>query len=124
MSKRSERRRAKFLRRKARLGNKPSKKYYKRNKGSGSPGDYTYRAGWQDKHHITNKTNGGTRTPENLISLDRHRHNALHLLFGNMDFLQIIRLLIRCLRFKNHPDCYESESVLEDYENGRREEIS
>lgn len=40
-------------------------------------------------------------SPRNLLMMDERRHAAFHLLFGNMDFLQVINLLKRCYEMKN-----------------------
>lgn len=55
-----------------------------------------------NKHHIKNRSRGGKTTPENLLRMDIERHNALHFLFGNLDFQEIASLLIRVSRAKNH----------------------
>lgn len=64
--------------------------------------NYLERAGWQNRHHIRNKCRGGNMSPQNILMMDERRHSAFHLLFGNMDFLQVIGLLKRCYEMKNH----------------------
>lgn len=93
---------------------KTEKRKNKRSRRGGSPGDYTYRANWSDLHHVRAKSRGGDRSPENLLRMDRHRHNAYHLLFSTMSFLDVIRLLLRVLRIKNHPDYPQA---IEEFEN-------
>jgi hypothetical protein len=51
---------------------------------------------------MRNKCRGGTMHPSNILHMDERRHSAFHLLFGNMDFLQVIDLLRRCHEMKNH----------------------
>lgn len=59
-----------------------------------------YRSGRFNKHHIINKCRNGQNTPENIILLDTERHRAFHLLFGNMDFLEVANLLIKAYHIK------------------------
>lgn len=123
MSRRSRRRHEKWLKNRNRPKFQRCRSRHKR----GSPGDYSYRAGWQDRHHIVAKQFGGKKNPENLILLDRNRHNAYHLVFDNMSFLEVIELLVRVLRMKNHPDYPEAEyefnnylETLEEVDNGTK----
>lgn len=51
-------------------------------------------------HHIVNKCRGGESTKSNILRLDSRRHEAFHLLFGNMDFDEVIELLIRTKELK------------------------
>jgi hypothetical protein len=104
-----------WLRRKHKQEKKAQRRLRFAKRGNSKPGDYTYRAGWKDRHHITNKVFGGTMSPHNLLLMDRHRHNAWHLLFKNMSFLDVVYLLLRVLRIKGHADYPESESILETY---------
>lgn len=64
-----------------------------------------------NRHHITNKCRGGDASDENILRMDINRHNAWHFLFKNMDFVQVIALLKRCLKMKHHPDYYQLEEV-------------
>jgi hypothetical protein len=82
-----------FIRKKKRRGGRGRMSFAKRN--------FQERAGWQNRHHEKNKCRGGTMSPRNLIMMDERRHAAFHLLFGNMDFLQVINLLKRCYEMKN-----------------------
>jgi hypothetical protein len=65
-----------------------------------------------NRHHITNKCRGGNASDENILRMDINRHNAWHFLFKNMDFLDVIRLLARCLKMKRHPDSEEAQSEI------------
>ena len=49
----------------------------------------------RSKHHIKNKVNGGTLTPDNIIMLRMEKHRAWHQLFHNMSFLEAAEVLIR-----------------------------
>jgi len=91
-----------FIRKKKRRG-KGRMSYAKRN--------FQERAGWQNRHHVHNKCRGGTMHPSNLLYMDERRHAAFHLLFGNMDFLQVIDLLRRCYEMKNHLPREKNEYV-------------
>jgi len=51
-------------------------------------------------HHITNRTNGGKSTPENLLLFDSRREQAWHFLFGNKSFEEVAELLTRCCKAK------------------------
>jgi hypothetical protein len=62
------------------------------------------RAGRRNRHHIHPKSRGGTRTPENLILMDETRHSAFHLLFGNRNFREAARVLLRADRIKKKLD--------------------
>jgi hypothetical protein len=82
-----------FIRKKKRRGGRGRMSYAKRN--------FQERADWTNRHHIKNKCRGGSMSPRNLLIMDERRHAAFHLLFGNMDFLQVINLLKRCYEMKN-----------------------
>lgn len=58
------------------------------------------RSGVMIKHHITNRTNGGKSTPENLLVFDRRREQAWHFLFQNLSFEEVAELLLRCCKMK------------------------
>lgn len=60
------------------------------------------RKGCFSHHHIWNKVNGGTKEPENMLLLKQEKHNLLHILFGNLDFYDIILLLIRTAKLKHY----------------------
>jgi len=49
----------------------------------------------RSRHHVVNKTNGGTSTPENIIKLTIEHHRQWHCLFHNLSFLEVAELLIR-----------------------------
>ena len=53
------------------------------------------------RHHIINTVRGGDNSPENIIFIKNERHQAWHLLFNNMSFLEIAMLLVRTHNFKN-----------------------
>ncbi len=53
-------------------------------------------------HHIKNAVNGGIKEPENMLLLKQEKHNLLHFLFGNLDFYDIILLLIRTAKLKHY----------------------
>jgi UPF0716 family protein affecting phage T7 exclusion len=61
---------------------------------------YSQRAGWCNRHHMRNKCRGGDASPSNILIMDERRHAAWHLLFKNMDFKQVIKLLERVIRMK------------------------
>lgn len=54
------------------------------------------------RHHIKNRVNGGISQPENLLRLTQEHHNLLHVLFKNLDFYDIILLLIRICKLKHY----------------------
>jgi len=49
----------------------------------------------RSRHHIKNRCDGGTFTPENIISLTITHHQIWHQLFHNMTFLEVAELLLR-----------------------------
>ena len=53
------------------------------------------RSGKYDSHHLTAKSRGGKRNPQNIILFDTARHNAWHFLFGNMTLDEVIATLKR-----------------------------
>ena len=56
----------------------------------------------KNKHHIKNKCNGGPTRPENLCDLKIEKHDFLHFIFKNMDYLEIAILLLRVCRAKHY----------------------
>jgi len=58
------------------------------------------RAGIFNKHHMKNRSRGGSFIESNLLRMDISRHNCFHILFGNLDFDEIIELLKRVKRIK------------------------
>lgn len=60
------------------------------------------RTGKTNKHHIVNETNGGQKTPWNILRMDIARHAAWHFLFGNMSFEEVANLLLRCQKIKDN----------------------
>jgi hypothetical protein len=87
----------------------------KKNKGGNSRQRRTHRR--FNRHHIVAKSHSGPATQENLLVMDIDKHNAYHKVFGNRSFLDVVRLLIRVLRAKKHPDYYPAQAELEDFEN-------
>ena len=73
----------------------------------------TGRMGVTDRHHIVNRSHHGDSSRHNLLTMDINRHRAWHLLFGNASFLDVIYILIRCLRMKQHPDFEEANNLME-----------
>ena len=57
-----------------------------------------FRKRLRSRHHIVNHCNGGTATPENIISLTVEHHRAFHLLFRNLSFIEVAELLLRADR--------------------------
>lgn len=58
------------------------------------------RSGNFNNHHLKNRTNGGTSIMSNLLRMDISRHNSWHILFRNLDLLEIIELLKRVYEIK------------------------
>ena len=58
------------------------------------------RDGRFNKHHLTPKSRGGQAIESNLLRMDISRHNAWHLLFGNLTLPEIIALLKRLYETK------------------------
>lgn len=52
------------------------------------------------RHHLTPKSRGGSWSMDNILKLWRDRHDAWHLLFGNMTLSEIIVALTRIERMK------------------------
>jgi len=52
----------------------------------------------RSKHHVVNKINHGTNSPENIIRLKIYKHQIWHRIFHNMSFLEAAELLIRADR--------------------------
>ena len=67
---------------------------------------YLKRAGWKNRHHMLNRCNGGGRSDSNMLLMDERRHSAFHLLFQNLDFLQVARLLVRTHNIKKGTSFY------------------
>ena len=44
----------------------------------------------------------GQTVPENILIMDVEKHKYLHYIFGNLDFYDIILLLIRTSRIKGY----------------------
>ena len=59
------------------------------------------RAGWKDPHHLRPLSRGGDSIQSNIINLDGYRHDAWHLLFGNLTLSEIIGLLARLNNMKD-----------------------
>jgi len=90
------------VRRKNRRDRKKKVKYFDRN-------------GRKNRHHIINKCRGGDANKENILMMDINRHNAWHFLFKNGSFLDVVKLLIRCLRIKQHPEYSEAKEKFVNY---------
>jgi len=56
----------------------------------------------KNRHHIKNRSKNGPPVPENLLNVKIERHSMLHVIFGNLDFYEIILLLIRVCRAKGY----------------------
>jgi hypothetical protein len=61
-----------------------------------------HRSGKFNRHHIVNKTNGGSSKPSNILKMDVNRHRAWHFLFRNMSFQEVAELLLRCQKIKDN----------------------
>lgn len=53
-----------------------------------------------NRHHIINRCKGGNNSQQNILKFDIERHKAWHFLFGNMDFIQVAKLLTRTYQAK------------------------
>ncbi len=62
------------------------------------------RSGRTNRHHIKAKSNGGQSIESNLVRMDVRRHQAYHLLFGNLSFREAAALLIRLCEMKGQKD--------------------
>jgi len=62
------------------------------------------RSGKFNRHHIKNRVAGGQSIAENLLRMDIRRHQAFHLLFGNMSFREVAELLLRTCEMKGQED--------------------
>lgn len=67
----------------------------KRNQKSRTVHQFKSRAGWTNRHHLKPRSRGGSDRTYNIIKLDAYRHDAYHLLFGNLTIDEVIELLIR-----------------------------
>lgn len=56
----------------------------------------------RNHHHITNKSQGGGKIPANLLLIEEEKHQTLHKVFGNLNFYEIVVLLIRICRAKHY----------------------
>ena len=54
-----------------------------------------------DEHHLKAKSRGGQDIDSNVSNLDLYRHDAWHLLFGDLTLDEIIKLLQRFKRIKS-----------------------
>lgn len=69
------------------------------------------RKGKKNKHHNVNRSRGGSNCVRNIWNLDCNRHAAWHLLFGNMSFQEVARMLMRAVEMKRnyydrHQECF------------------
>ena len=55
-----------------------------------------------NKHHLKNKSRGGGNQDWNLILIDIERHQYWHRVFKNMSLEEVIELLCRLKRMKDH----------------------
>jgi len=51
-------------------------------------------------HHLVPRSRGGQGVESNLLRMDISRHNAYHLLFGNLTLSEVIELLQRIYHIK------------------------
>jgi len=58
------------------------------------------RSGKKNKHHNKASSVGGQSIESNLISMDISRHNAFHLIFKNLSFVEAAELLLRTDKMK------------------------
>ena len=58
------------------------------------------RNGKMSEHHLKPRSRGGQSIQSNLLKLDIRRHEAWHLLFGNLTLPEIIQLLERVYNIK------------------------
>ena len=49
----------------------------------------------RSRHHVVNRVNQGTTTPENIIRLRIEKHWMWHIIFHNLSFLEASELLLR-----------------------------
>ena len=52
------------------------------------------------KHHIQNRSKGGTKTEANILMIYRDKHDVWHKLFGDLTLRQAAALLLRVARMK------------------------
>ena len=78
--------------------------FKKKNKRNKSESKFKCRAGWKDRHHLLARSKGGAKSNENLLWLDRKRHEAFHLLFGNITFEEAAEVLLRCMKIKQEQE--------------------
>ena len=62
------------------------------------------RSGKFNRHHIKAKSQGGSTKPNNIAIMDTRRHQAYHLLFGNLSFREAAALLLRLCEIKGQKD--------------------
>ena len=51
-------------------------------------------------HHITNRSQVGRRTPQNILQFDSERERAWHFLFKNLSFEEVAELLLKTCQMK------------------------
>ena len=73
----------------------PGKRYYQQNIQKLNIMKAWKRSGKFNRHHIKAKSRGGDSLESNLLRMDTNRHDAWHLLFGNLTIEEIIVLLDR-----------------------------
>ena len=52
------------------------------------------------RHHIRNRSQGGTKSEDNILMIYRDKHNIWHKLFKNLTLRQAAALLLRVARMK------------------------
>jgi hypothetical protein len=65
---------------------------------------YEERLGVFNKHHLKARSRGGQSIESNLLTMDISRHNAWHLLFGNLTIYEIVKLLLKVRRIKKRQE--------------------
>lgn len=52
------------------------------------------------RHHVVNKSRGGTKHPSNILMIYRDKHDIWHKLFGDLTLKEAACLLLRIDRMK------------------------
>ena len=55
---------------------------------------------YMSKHHIYNRSKGGTKTEDNVLRIYRDKHDVWHKLFKDLTLRQAAALLLRVARLK------------------------
>lgn len=48
------------------------------------------------KHHLIPRSRGGDNSPENILLLEKGRHECFHCQWGNMTISEVIDFLLKC----------------------------